>query len=447
MTGVGKYAVAGWALSLWGMGVALGQDSTEELRREVETLKEKVQVLESQASPKPEAERPKPDPETAVPISLGREIDFMQQADLTALNKWLKDIKLSGFVDAAYTQNFNNPKNPQNNVDRSFDTQSNSFIFNMAELMLERVSTADSVAGFRLKLGAGKDAGVLFASENWSGSVTGAPATVTNFDVVEGYVEFLAPLGRGLDFKIGKFATLAGYEVIEAKDDWNYSRSVLFTYAIPLTHTGIRATYSFIDQLSVTAGIVNGWNVVLDNNASKTLEFQVNATPFDWLSALVTAYYGAEQPANNSAKRAVIDGVATVTWKDLKVGLNYDWGEDRGGGVFPPVPVRDDVWSGGALYLRYQMTRWFAPTLRLETFKDSKGGMTGFTVANQGVTPVGGVTLNEGTLSTDIKINDNLMFRLEYRHDHADKHIFLRNEDLKGKKEQDTLAGEVIFQF
>jgi hypothetical protein len=425
------------------MGVAWGQDSTEELKREVETLKEKVQVLESRANAKPEAESPKPDPETAVPISLGRELDFMQQADLTALNKWLKDIKLSGFVDASYTQNFNNPKSPQNNVDRSFDTQSNSFMFNMAELMLERVSTADSVAGFRLKIGAGHDANVLFASENWSG--TGAAPATTSFDLVEGYVEFLAPIGRGLDFKIGKFATLAGYEVIEAKDDWNFSRSVLFTYAIPLTHTGIRATYSFIDQLSVTAGIVNGWNVVLDNNASKTLEFQVNATPFDWLSALVTAYYGAEQPANNSAKRAVIDAVATVTWKDLKIGLNYDWGEDQAGGVFPLAVTND--WSGAALYLRYQLTRWFAPTLRLETFKDDKGGMTGFTIANQGVTPVGGVTLNEATLSTDIKINDNLMFRLEYRHDHASKHIFLRNEDLNGKKEQDTMAGEVIFQF
>jgi len=32
---------------------------------------------------------------------------------------------------------------------------------------------------------------------------------------------------------LGKFVTSAGAEVIEAKDNWNYSRSLLFVNAIP----------------------------------------------------------------------------------------------------------------------------------------------------------------------------------------------------------------------
>jgi hypothetical protein len=35
-----------------------------------------------------------------------------------------------------------------------------------------------------------------------------------------------------------------GYELIEGYDGYNdnYSRSLLFNYAIPLTHTGVKAT-------------------------------------------------------------------------------------------------------------------------------------------------------------------------------------------------------------
>ncbi len=40
----------------------------------------------------------------------------------------------------------------------------------------------------------------------------------------------------------GKFVTPIGAEVIESQDNWNYTRSTLFGYAIPFYHTGLRAT-------------------------------------------------------------------------------------------------------------------------------------------------------------------------------------------------------------
>jgi len=39
----------------------------------------------------------------------------------------------------------------------------------------------------------------------------------------------------------GKFVTLAGAEVINSTLDTNYSRSILFGYAIPFSHTGARS--------------------------------------------------------------------------------------------------------------------------------------------------------------------------------------------------------------
>ena len=36
----------------------------------------------------------------------------------------------------------------------------------------------------------------------------------------------------------GKFVTPIGAEVIESQDNWNYTRSILFGYAIPFYHLG-----------------------------------------------------------------------------------------------------------------------------------------------------------------------------------------------------------------
>jgi hypothetical protein len=58
-------------------------------------------------------------------------------------------------------------------------------------------------------------------------------------DIEQSYLSYLAPMGRGLQIDVGKFVTQHGAEVIEAKDNWNYSRSLLFALAIPYYHMGV----------------------------------------------------------------------------------------------------------------------------------------------------------------------------------------------------------------
>jgi len=468
MTGVAKAVTAGVFATLLAAQAGWAQDSQEsvdqlkkdvtnlqEKLKEVDRLREKVEALQNQA---PGAAKPGG---PGMPLTIGMAEEPMQAPpDVTILNTWLKDIKLSGFLDVAYTQNLNNPKNPYNsfnNVDRSFDTQSNTFMPNMLELMFERVATADSPAGLRLKIGAGKDAQILYGTENWGGAAS-------NFDVVELYAEYLAPIGKGLDFKIGKMATLAGFEVIESKDNWSYSRSVLFTYAIPLTHTGIRATYSIFDLdmakgvpgVAMTAGIMEGWNVVVDNNTGKTLEYQLSLNPVDWISAAGTVYWG-DDPNNGLAplpysKRFVFDWVTTITRGDWKFGANYDYGSQEHGN---PTTGNRAEWYGVAGYIRWQMTHWFAPSIRVEAFRDEDGFVTAgqggtasfFTIGNQGVVTPAQVSIKEATWANEITINPNLTFRLEYRHDWSTKDIFQRGLVPNGKKEEDTLSFETIFRF
>jgi len=454
MTGLIKYGAIAGVLCL-AADAAWAQESTEALRKELLAMGGQMDAT-SGLLPAPAASV------GALPALAPEPEPMMFDDSPTGSNTWLKTIKLSAFVDVGWTKNWNDPRTTLTNPGRMFDTSSNGFLFNMGEVMLEKVASSDSPAGIRLKMGMGKDAGFLASTENLG--------TSAQFDIVEGYVEYLAPIANGIDFKVGKMATLAGYEVIESKDNWSYSRSLLFTWAIPLTHTGVRATYAFIDQISLTLGYVNGWNMINDNNNGKTFEGQLNLNPTPWLNVIVNSYYGPElaqgaavSGANSSGdQRYVVDVCATVSWTTWKFGINYDSGDDQQLGPANAKNPRGspDNWGGVAVYVKDQLTRWYAPSIRAETFRDGTGGVsgfagstpggpfnTGFTIDNAGAPEAGKIHLWEVTFSNEFRINDNLLFRLEFRHDRASKLVFQEGNDLKGRHGQDTIGAEAIFMF
>lgn len=70
----------------------------------------------------------------------------------------------------------------------------------------------------------------------------------------------------------GQFTTLAGWELIEAKDNTNISRSLLF-YRIPFAHSGARFSYN-AGPVDLTLGISNDWDATDEVNDGKTFEFQ-----------------------------------------------------------------------------------------------------------------------------------------------------------------------------
>src|SRR5208337_4897191 len=170
---------------------------------------------------------------------------------------------LSGFVDLYYGQNFNNPASQANGL-RFFDGGANQFGLNLVELVVDKApDAANSRTGYHVALGFGQAMNAVNGSE---------PKGGLGFDqyLKEAYFSYLAPVGKGLQVDVGKFVTPNGAEVIETKDDWNYSRSLLFTYAIPYFHFGMRAKYTFNDKWSVTGYVTNGWNNVVATNTGKT---------------------------------------------------------------------------------------------------------------------------------------------------------------------------------
>ena len=85
---------------------------------------------------------------------------------------------------------------------------------------------------------------------------------------------------------MGKFVTPIGAEVIESQDNWNYTRSILFGYAIPFYHMGVRATVRRERQGLASPGyLVNGWNNSSELDGDPSVALNVTLKPsgsFTW---------------------------------------------------------------------------------------------------------------------------------------------------------------------
>jgi len=163
-------------------------------------------------------------------------------ATTAASSSFLDKLNPSGSIDVYYGYNFNDPDSRTNQL-RNFDVNSNQFSLNLAKFSLEYLPDP---LGFRVDFMFGDAAKIVNSSE---------PGGSLYQYLEQAYASYKAPVGKGLTIDFGKFVTQNGAEVIESKDNWNYSRSLLFSYAIPYYHFGARARYSFSDQLSLTATV------------------------------------------------------------------------------------------------------------------------------------------------------------------------------------------------
>ena len=188
---------------------------------------------------------------------------FAEEAKPAGLNPddLKKALGLSIYLQGGYTYNDKASAGEKNDL-RVFDQKADSFGLDLAEIVFSK-DPAVGMIGYKVKISAGETAKYIHST----GLVSSAADDP--FDITEGYLSYVAPLGKGLRFDYGKMVTYHGAEVIEAIDNANYSRSFLFNYAIPFTHTGLKMSYAFTDAVSASVHVVNGWDNSTDNNTSQ----------------------------------------------------------------------------------------------------------------------------------------------------------------------------------
>ncbi len=93
---------------------------------------------------------------------------------------------------------------------------------------------------------------------------------------------------------LGKWVTTAGAEVIEPKDNWLYSRGLLFNLAIPFYHLGGRVYHYFNSTDYVMGAVHRGWNAVGDPGHDIGFALAGGKAINKELS-VIAQYYGGEE--------------------------------------------------------------------------------------------------------------------------------------------------------
>lgn len=325
---------------------------------------------------------------------------------------------VSGFVDVYASHNFGSTASRANTL-RVFDTRNGQVDVNLAKVTLQHPAAP---VGFRLDLAWGSCADVAH-------TIDGSIDQTYRF-IHQAYLSAVVPLGAGLTVDAGKFMSPLGAEVVESNANWLYTRSLLFGYALPTFHVGVKLSYPLSSNLTFSAMLVNGYTRVADNNTGKTIGCQVGWVPLDGLTITQSVITGPEQKDNNDDLRTVWDAV--VGWQAserLGFNLNYDYGSET-------IAGSRAIWSGVSLMSRYAVNEKVAVAIRGEWFEDRLGTQTG---AQQ--------ELGELTFGGEWRTQDHLLLRLEFRRDWSNQDAFEGSDPGFPRASQQTLTLGAVYEF
>ena len=382
-------------------------------------------------------------------------------------------LQVSGYADAGYTSasiaSAVGTPGGSTISGRVFDTLNQQIQFHNFNLQV----AYNGPIGGKVEASFGDDANVInsypkncLTTGTGLGTPVGPACTVNNtsIDMTQAYLS----LASGQFTLIaGKFETLAGAEVIESPSDLNFSRSILFGYAVPFTHTGVRLTWAYNGNLSFIVGGNRGWDTTGPMYGSP-FTFTATNTPFPFtdtgaltfeggaawnpskaFSATIQGYTGQVEegfavpalPTFNALglvngftpvstlfapatapvrpQRSLVDTV--LTWHvtpALTLVANGDTGQQTNSAILDNhgalVGYGTGTWSGVAGYGSYALSGQWTATARLEYFADYGGLRTGITQRWGEVT---------GTIA--YTPNPNVIVRAEVRGDKSNQLFFI----------------------
>jgi len=291
---------------------------------------------------------------------------------MNAVQTALSSTTISGYVDTS--MQWNPGTGNQNLPGYSFGGTSKADGFNLNVVQLTIAKALDEsewASGYRADLWFGPDANTLATT---STTATGGSSDLA---IRQAYVALRTPVGNGIDWKVGVFDTIIGYETLESGNNPNMTRSYGFTLE-PTTQTGVLATYRFTDSIAATAGVVNTVGPTINGRSPiesyKAYTGAVALTaPSDWGWIAGSSLYAGVLCGWDAASGAGVGGVtgtrdnyyigATVNTPvtGLKAGVSWDYVHMWGGATSSSVisgaftaPV--DNQYAGAIYVSYQAT-------------------------------------------------------------------------------------------
>jgi hypothetical protein len=312
-------------------------------------------------------------------------------------------------------------------------------------------------AGYKAQLWFGPDANAL-------GTGSLAFGNANDFNVKNAYVTLRAPVGNGIDFKMGVFDTIIGYESTDTPNNPNYTRSWGFTVE-PTQHTGLLASYRFNDIVAASAGIANTYNPVINGRiatvngaatgvqSQKTFMGALSLTAPDTMGFLhggtltagaVDGRFGGAV-ASPDLTGIYVGATIPTPIESLKVGLAWDHVNLASTTATKTADI--DAFAG---YLSFQATEKLKLNLRGDYVDDGGGVLFGAGASGgaSGVKPDAAEVVSL-TATVDYALWENVISRLEYRWDHdlSNGQHFPGGTAASGRNNANLIALNVIYKF
>ncbi len=332
----------------------------------------------------------------------------------------------SGFFDTTYNYNL---AGSSTNPLRTFDAAANTIALN--DVQLKASGNAGKEIAYTAKVDYGTDATAIHSNFN----STLANAAVYSTELEEAYFNYTPSLMPEVSLTVGKFVTYEGIEVFESAALPTISRGCLFGMAEAYTTTGAKFMYSPSSKFMIGGGVVNGWDLVQDNNSGKTGIGQIQLNLGDPFALSLQGSYGPEAANDNTDMRSSLDAVLTskiIPKVTLMVQGNY-------GSEPNVIPGTLSTWKGVGVQPIVDLTAWIPGTslgLRYEN------------IVNGDKTRMNNLTseVNSFTVTPTFALDANLTFRVEYRYDQAVDKIYT---DASGKpvNNDSTISTEFVQSF
>ena len=349
----------------------------------------------------------------------------------------LSTTTISGYVDtsAQWTLGSGNANPPGYSFNGP--NKQDGFNLNAVNVVLEKpLDEGTWSAGYKVDLIYGANA---IAFNNTVGSDT------SDFSIKQAYVALRAPLGNGIDIKIGTFDTIIGYEVFNSGSNPNYTRSYGYTME-PTQHTGVLASYQVNKVFGFSAGIANTWAAGINQRSERgeTDKSYMGAftltAPESFGSLAGSALYvgivdGYSSSVGNDVTSYYVGATVATPIKALKVGAAFDYQTSHDNNLNHP-----GYSESLALYASIQSTEKLSFHLRGE-FAEYTQSLTGSGYGNE-------VLAFTGTIQYDLWAN--VLSRLELRWDHvSDGHNSYGGETAGSPNDRDEymVAANIIYKF
>lgn len=389
------------------------------------------------------------------------------QAQTNMIMTALSSTTLSGYVDTSAQWNFGTGDVNLPNYAFGGGSKADGFNLDVVDLALDHPEDESPwAAGYHVELWAGPDAASLGTTLNSGG-------TSESIAIQQAYVTLRTPVGNGIDWKLGVFNTIIGYESFNSPLNPNYTRSYGFTIE-PGQHTGLLGTYIVNSELTVSAGIANTLapstingrafqtgNPATSGNMVESYKTYMGAATYTvstnagWLSGstfsggVVNGFNGTQPNTTAGLGIKQTSAYAGVTLStpitNLKVGGSMDLAYQH-----DPAPVvagdngRTWAWD---LYGSYQATEKLAFNLRGELVNVSSPVLD---TANQ---IFDNNHIYAVTATAQYNLWKNVLSRVEFRWDHVEHGVAFGGTENVGPNSAPTLANafmlaaNIIYQF